>query len=152
MNFACDLSRGMDRALDDLYCFALYSAANAMQRAYRPLLEAEGLTFPQLMVLVSLGDGAGPRVVGQLGAGLGLETSTLTPLLKRLEGMGLVTRRRDSEDERRVVVALSPEGTAARARVIDVPRCLFAAVGLSDERLEAMRDDLMDVTGRLRGA
>ncbi len=90
-------------------CFAVYSANLAFNRAYKPLFEGLGLTYPQYVALVALNEEDG-QTVSQLGQKLFLESSTLTPLLKRLEANGYVTRRRDSEDERQVRVSLTPRG------------------------------------------
>lgn len=100
--------------LEDLLCFALYSASNAFTRAYRPELDAMGLTYPQYLVLVTLGEND-DLTVGAIGERLFLESNTLTPLLKRLESAGLVERRRDSADERQVRVRLTERGRAIRA-------------------------------------
>src|SRR5919112_2984244 len=87
--------------------FALYGAANRMARMHKPLLEPLGLTFPQYLVILELLDGA-PLTVGALGTRLGMDTGTITPLLKRLQASGMVTRTRDPADERRVLVDLTP--------------------------------------------
>jgi DNA-binding MarR family transcriptional regulator len=97
--------------LDDLLCFAIYSANNAFNRAYRPILDRLQLTYPQYLVLVALGDRDG-QTVGEIGERLFLESNTLTPLLKRLETAGLVERRRDPADERQVRVRLTDHGRA----------------------------------------
>src|SRR6476646_8645176 len=90
-------------ALDRQLCFALYAASRAVTRAYGPLLEAAGLTYPQYVTMLALWDGDGAALtVGELGQCLHLDTGTLTPLLKRLEGLGYVRRTRDAADERRV--------------------------------------------------
>ena len=107
-------------ALDLQLCFQLYSAANRMVRLYRPLLDELGLTYPQYLTMLVLWETDG-RLVGEIGQALGLDSGTLTPLLKRLEGSGLVTRVRDAEDERKVRVALTEVGCALRARAEAVP-------------------------------
>src|SRR5690349_9051070 len=96
-------------ALDRQLCFALYSASLAMTRLYKPLLEPLGLTYPQYLVMLALWEDAG-HSVGSLGDRLALDSGTLTPLLKRLESMGLVDRVRDPADERRVLVHLTAAG------------------------------------------
>ena len=85
--------------LDNFICFALYTANHAMNRVYKPLLDALGLTYPQYLVMVSLWEEDG-QTVGGLGDKLFLESSTLTPLLKRLEAAGYIRRERSREDER----------------------------------------------------
>lgn len=138
--------------LDRQLCFALYSASLAMTKFYKPLLDPLGLTYPQYLVMLVLweGDGIG---VGQLGERLRLDSGTLTPLLKRLEAAGLVERRRDAGDERRVGVALTPAGHALKARAMAVPEQIACSSGCSlDElaaltaRLQALRDQILDST------
>jgi len=129
--------------LDRQLCFALYGAANRVTRLYRPLLEALGLTYPQYLAMLVLWE-ASPRTVGALGEALDLESSTLTPLLKRLETQGLVARTRDPEDERRVVVTLTPAGVALRDKARAVPEQLFC-------KLNMPLDELGDLRERLKG-
>jgi len=121
--------------------FALYSAANRMARLHKPLLEPMGLTFPQYLVLLELFSAA-PRTVGELGAKLGMDTGTITPLLKRLEAGGSVTRRRDPADERRVLVNLTLAGEAMRKSVWGVTEQIKTACQLDEEGLAALRDTL----------
>ncbi len=121
---------------EHMMCFDLYSANHDFARVYKPLLDPLGLTYPQYLVMVTLWTGA-PLSVGKIGQRLGLESNTLTPMLKRLEAIGLVRRSRDSLDERRVSVDLTESGRALEARAADVPNCASAATGLS---LEEMRD------------
>ena len=100
-------------ALDDQVCFALYSAFHAVMRTYRGLLSDAGLTYPQYLVMLALWERQPAAVaVGELGGRLHLDTGTLSPLLKRLEAGGFVSRRRDRDDERRVLVALTADGRA----------------------------------------
>src|SRR3954466_8848498 len=94
--------------------FALYGAANRMVRLHKPLLEPLGLTFPQYLVVLELINGA-PLSVGELGTRLDMDTGTITPLVKRLESAGFVTRTRDVTDERRVLVELTPRACALEA-------------------------------------
>ena len=101
--------------LEDQLCFAIYSAGMAIQRAYKPLLDALGLTYPQYLVLNLLWR-HDAQTVGSMAQQLALESSTLTPLLKRLETAGLVRRTRNPANERQVVVALTPQGEALRTR------------------------------------
>ncbi|MDE1950141.1 MAG: MarR family transcriptional regulator [Burkholderiales bacterium] len=138
--------------LDRQLCFALYSASLAMTRFYKPLLDPLGLTYPQYLVMLVLweGDAIG---VGQLGERLRLDSGTLTPLLKRLEGAGLVQRRRDPGDERRVSVALSPAGRALKARAQGIPEQIACSSGCSLEelaaltaRLQSLRDQILEST------
>lgn len=125
--------------------FALYSAANRTIRLHKPFLEPLGLTYPQFLVMLALYDGA-PRTVGELGVELGMENGTLTPLLKRLQCAGLVTRTRDSQDERRVLIDLTDAGEALREAVCLVPDKIETGAcrltNLSVEGLAEFRDTL----------
>jgi MarR family transcriptional regulator, organic hydroperoxide resistance regulator len=114
----------------DLLCFAIYSAGHAFNRVYKPLLDELGVTYPQYLVLVSLW-AKDDQSVGELGETLFLESSTLTPLLKRLETGGYLTRSRDPADERQVRVRLTRAGRALQAKARDIPRCILETTGLS---------------------
>jgi DNA-binding MarR family transcriptional regulator len=134
-------------------CFALYSASRAVVRAYGPLLDELGLTYPQYVVLLALWERPDePLTVGGLGALLHLDSGTLTPLLKRLEGLGHVRRRRDAVDERRVLIELTTEGLALRDRAVGVPRALASRTGLSAARLAQLRDELTRLVDVLEAA
>ncbi len=109
--------------LDRQICFPLYAASNLINRLYRPVLSELGLTYPQYLVMLALWEQS-PRTVGALGEALYLDSGTLTPLLKRMEQAGLVERRRDPEDERRVQVSLTEDGRALRKRAEKVPETL----------------------------
>jgi MarR family transcriptional regulator, organic hydroperoxide resistance regulator len=124
--------------LDNQLCFALYGAANRMTRLYRPLLDALGLTYPQYLAMLVLWERS-PRTVGALGDALDLDSSTLTPLLKRLEAGGLIERRRDPEDERRVIVGLTDKGRALRDRAELVPEQMICALDLPMDAIETLR-------------
>ncbi|RWX69019.1 MarR family transcriptional regulator, partial [Mesorhizobium sp. M4B.F.Ca.ET.089.01.1.1] len=123
--------------LEQQLCFALYSASGLMTRLYRPLLDPLGLTYPQYLAMLVLWERA-PSTVGALGEALGLDSATLTPLIKRMEAGGLVTRRRDSADERRVLVEPTAEGQALRARVKDVQAGLDCAMPMERAELKAL--------------
>lgn len=112
--------------LGDFLCFAVYSAGHAFNRVYKPLLDRLGLTYPQYLVMVLLWE-RDDQTVGELGEQLFLESSTLTPLLKRLEALGHVERNRDRADERQVRVRLTDRGRALRERALDIPRCILDA-------------------------
>ncbi|MCF3933088.1 MarR family transcriptional regulator [Acuticoccus sp. M5D2P5] len=128
-----------ESALGDLLCFSIYSAEHAFSQLYRPLLAELGLTYPQYLVLLLLWQRDG-RTVGELGRALRLQSNTLTPMLKRLESLGLIGRRRDPADERVVRVDLTEAGRALRARSIDIPECVAAATGLSADELRYATD------------
>lgn len=118
-------------SLDDMLCLALHTAARAMTARYRPALAALGLTYPQYLVMLLLWQ-EGSTNVGGIGARLGMESSTLSPLLKRLEAAGLVARARSSADERSVTVSLTERGAALRSDASHVPDQICVAVGLDD--------------------
>lgn len=118
--------------------FALYGAANRMVRLHKPILEPLGLTFPQYLVMLELLDGA-PVSVGILGNRLGMDTGTITPLVKRLEGAGFVTRTRDPGDERRVMVELTPVGRALESDIRRVPDRIKSLCQLTERDFEELR-------------
>ena len=132
--------------LDDQLCFSLYSASMAISRAYKPMLDALGLTYPQYLVLHALWEQDG-RTVGAIAERLGLESSTITPLVKRLESAGLVTRARNPDDERQVQVRLTPRGREIRDECGCLGEELLARSGMTGEQLgklnrkvQALRD------------
>lgn len=134
----------------DMFCFALYTATNAVQQTYRPLLDELGLTYPQYLALSVLWSSSSAPTVGSIGAALHLESSTLTPVLKRLEKAGLVTRHRDPNDERQVRIALTDTGRALADRAAHIPACIVERTGLSLEALNTLRRDLTGLNERLR--
>jgi DNA-binding MarR family transcriptional regulator len=121
--------------------FALYSASNRVIRLHRPFLEPLGLTYPQFLVMLALYEDA-PRTVGDLGLELGMENGTLTPLLKRLVSAGLVTRTRDQQDERRVLIDLTEAGKSLRETVCSIPEKIETACRLNHKDLVELRDTL----------
>lgn len=121
--------------------FALYGAANRMVRQHKPFLEPLGLTFPQYLVILALLDGA-PLSVGALGARLDMDTGTITPLVKRLEATGLVTRTRDRADERRVLVDLTPSGHALEPDIRGITDKIKSACQLTETGLDDLRHTL----------
>lgn len=124
-------------ALHDQFAFAVYAAGHAVQRAYRPMLDGLGLTFPQYLVMTALwnGDGQG---VGAIGSRVDLDSATLTPLIKRLEAAGLVRRTRNPADERQVIVTLTEAGRALQAQAAGLPARLLAATGQDAGTLAAL--------------
>ena len=124
--------------LNDLVCFAVYSANNAFNRFYKPIMAELGLTYPQFLVLMALWEEDG-QGVGQLGERLGLESNTLTPLLKRMETAGVIERRRDRADERRVAVQLTPSGRDLEARAGPPLACVPQATGMTTDELVELR-------------
>lgn len=121
--------------------FALYGAANRMVRLHKPFLEPLGLTFPQYLVILELLDGA-PVSVGVLGNQLGMDTGTITPLVKRIEAAGFVTRTRDPDDERRVMVDLTPAGRALESEIRGIPDKIKTLCQLTESDFEELRVSL----------
>ena len=138
-------------ALDSQLCFPLYAATRAVTRAYGPLLRDFGLTYPQYLTLLALWNDGEPMSVGELGSRLRLDSGTLTPVLKRLEQAGLVTRRRDSDDERRVLVAVTTAGRDLQDQVSDVPVRLVESLGLDAAESRQLRRLLGNLLDRLDG-
>lgn len=139
-----------DLRLGEFLCFAVYSANHAFNRVYKPLLGALGLTYPQYLAMVALWE-QDDQTVGGLGARLFLESSTLTPLIKRLETDGLVTRARDAEDERVVRVRLTAAGRALRVKAETVPGCILDASGLDAASLARLRNQISALRDTLAG-
>lgn len=135
----------------DMLCFALYSAGHAMQQAYKPLLDPLGLTYPQYLVLTALW-AEGDQTLGALAGQMQLASNTLTPLVKRLEAKGMVTRRRDPADERQVRIGLTQDGRALQAQSAEVSRCFLNRTGLSPDEAARLRDEVMGLRDTLRDA
>lgn len=134
--------------LDRQLCFALYGASLAMNRTYKPLLEPLGLTYPQYLAMMVLWETNGLPVKA-LGERLGLDSGTLSPLLKRLEQAGFVTRLRDRADERQVTVSLTPQGAALKDKALDVMMAFGSATGCSLQEMTELRDKLQALRDRL---
>src|SRR5437016_11094549 len=111
--------------LDNQICFAVYSTAHAFNRFYKPLLDRLGLTYPQYLVMMVLWERDGVPVK-DIGEKLFLDSGTLTPLLKRMEAADLIKRTRNTEDERQVLIALTPQGHALREKARAVPQAILA--------------------------
>lgn len=137
------MSRKSDarRQVDKQLSFALYGAANRIMRTHRPFLEPLGLTFPQYLVILELLE-TSPSSVGRIGAKLGLDTGTTTPLLKRMEQSGLILKTRDLLDERRVLVELTPAGQALQASVWAVSDQVKSACQITDRQADMLREEL----------
>jgi len=137
--------------LDNQLCFSVHAAALAITKAYRPLLEPLGLTYPQYLVLLVLWEQDG-LTVSQIGARLCLDSGTLTPLLKRLEAGGLIRRQRGLQDERQVTASLTEAGQALKAEATRVPLAMGAAMAGDGADLGRLRGDLDQLRLRLTGA
>jgi DNA-binding MarR family transcriptional regulator len=134
--------------LDAQLCFAIYGAAHAFTRTYKPLLEPLGLTYPQYLVMIALWEEDG-QPVKAIGERLGLDSGTLSPLLKRLEQSGLVARQRDRDDERQVRISLTQKGQDLKDNAAGVTAAIGKALGCSREEVAALRDELIALKKKL---
>ena len=134
--------------LGNQICFAVYSTAHVFNRFYKPLLDKLGLTYPQYLVMMVLWERDGVPV-RDIGEKLFLDSGTLTPLLKRMEAADLVKRTRSTEDERQVLIALTPHGHALREKARAVPQAMLAC---SVGELFAMKNDLVALRDKLNAA
>lgn len=130
--------------LENQVCFALAVASRSVNAVYRPLLEPLGLTHPQYLVMLALWDRS-PRSVKDIGSALQLEPATLSPLLKRLEAIGYVRRRRSDIDERVLEITLTDAGTALRDRAETIPPRIVERLGMGLDELERLRESLNQV-------
>lgn len=134
--------------LENQLCFALYAATRAITRTYRERLEPLGLTYPQYLVMLVLWDEDG-ITISHIGRKLKLDSGTLTPLLKRLENMELVARRRGIKDEREVQIWLTQKGFDLETSVVDVRRYVACSLEMKEHEIRSLRADVMDVIDRL---
>ncbi|MBH2010152.1 MAG: MarR family transcriptional regulator [Burkholderiales bacterium] len=134
--------------LDNQLCFALYSTSLAMTRLYKPLLDALGITYPQYLALLVLWEQDGLSV-SELGERLFLDSGTLTPLLKRLESSGLVSRLRAIDDERRVHITLTPAGRALKEQAAKIPGCILSATHCSIPELVSLTQQVQALRRQL---
>lgn len=126
-----------DLKLEEHLCFSLYACSRAILRLYRPYLDELQLTYPQYLVLVSLWEKQ-TSTIKELGEALDLDTGTLTPMLKRMEAAGLLTRQRDTRDERVVNIHITPEGMALQDKASCIPKSLLQASGMNDEEVQQL--------------
>lgn len=135
-------------SLEQQVCFALAVTNRAVLAVYRPLLEPLGLTHPQYLVMLAMwdhqrsGQGGSPQSVKQIASTLQVDSATLSPMLKRLETLGLITRTRNADDERATDVVLTDAGTALRERALGIPPAVVARLGVEMAELEHLRDAL----------
>jgi DNA-binding MarR family transcriptional regulator len=137
--------------LDEFLCFAVYSLGHAFTRAYKPLLEALGLTYPQYVAMVVLWE-RDDRTVSELGDKLHLDSGTLTPLLKRLEAAHLVQRERDTEDERQVRIRLTKAGQMLKEKARAIPEAILCATGRPRPELRGLNEQLLRLRDQLNEA
>ena len=141
----------MPLQLGNQLCFAIYSAAHAFNRVYKPLLDRLGLTYPQYLVMLVLWERDGVPVK-DIGERLFLDSGTLTPLLKRMEAAHLLKRTRSAEDERQVLISLTSQGQTLREKARTVPQAILAASACSLGELSAMKNELIALRDRLNAA
>ena len=135
-------------SLDNQLCFAVYAAGHAFNRVYRPLLKDLGLTYPQYLVMLVLWQDR-QASVGEIGDRLGLDSGTLSPLLKRLEKIGLIRRNRNPDDERMVLIQLTAQGVAAEENARQVAAGIARAVGCSLDEMVRLKRDIDALADRL---
>lgn len=145
------LERCDDLLLDNQLCFALYSTSLLMTKVYKPLLQELGLTYPQYLAMMVLWEGDG-ITVGDISARLLTDPGSLTPLLKRLEAEGLITRTRSSADERVVELHLTEKGRAMYQQAQRVPACILAASEMDIAGLGQLKDELVSLRRSLQKA
>ncbi|MBL8591951.1 MAG: MarR family transcriptional regulator [Devosia sp.] len=143
--------RNQDAGLADFMCFAVYSANLAYSRVYKPVLEELGLTYPQYIAIVALWEQDDQTVKG-LSDRLFLEPSTVTPMLKRLEAMGYVTRTRGTEDERMVFVRLTEAGRQLRGKARELSKITYQAAGLSLDEFRILQRGITNLRSNLMAA
>ncbi|HFJ0420272.1 TPA: MarR family winged helix-turn-helix transcriptional regulator [Pseudomonas aeruginosa] len=136
--------------LDRQVCFPIYAASNLLTRLYRPVLDPLGLTYSQYLVMLALWERS-PASVGDLGERLHLDSGTLTPLLKRMEQGGVISRRRDPGDERRVLIDLTVHGRELRADALSVPETLALQLGLDATAVDELRNSVKALVNILCG-
>jgi DNA-binding MarR family transcriptional regulator len=138
-----------DLLLDNQACFALHSTSLMMTKVYKPLLQALNLTYPQYLAMMVLWEKDG-LTVGEISSRLLTDPGSLTPLLKRLEGEGLLSRTRSREDERVVIVELTEQGRALKEKAQTVPQCILGASGFTLERLQKLQAELQALRSHLQ--
>lgn len=144
-------ARSKEVTLDQYICFALYSANHAMNGVYKALLKDVGLTYPQFLAMTVLWE-TNNVPVGAITAKLQLDTNTLTPLLKRLEAMDLLTRTRNKKDERQVILKLTRKGRALQKKTEHFSHCILSSTGLDLEEVMELQSRIMKLRDKLREA
>lgn len=145
-----ETSTGSPLDLQEFLCFSIYSASHAFNRVYQPLLRDLNLTYPQFIAMILLWEQDG-QSVSELGQKLALQSNTLTPMLKRLETLGLLKRSRDAADERQVRISLTEAGRKLRQRAFDIVRSVRKATGLEDKQFKELRDGVDALRQTLEG-
>ncbi|SDX95719.1 MarR family winged helix-turn-helix transcriptional regulator [Paenibacillus sp. CF384] len=139
------MEQGAQLELDNQLCFALYACAREVTKLYRPYLDELGITYTQYVTLLALWEKDGVPVK-ELGTRLYLDSGTLTPLLKKLEGMTLIHRERDPEDERSVIVRLTEQGRELKTKAVTIPERVFCRTNMPGEEITQLREQLRKLT------
>ncbi|MBP3964919.1 MarR family winged helix-turn-helix transcriptional regulator [Paenibacillus lignilyticus] len=139
------MEKGAQLELDNQLCFALYACAREVTKLYRPYLDELGITYTQYVTLLALWEKDGVPVK-ELGTRLYLDSGTLTPLLKKLEGMTLIRRERDPEDERSVIVRLTDQGRELKTKAVTIPERVFCRTNMPGEEINQLREQLRKLT------
>jgi DNA-binding MarR family transcriptional regulator len=140
---------GAELKLENQLCFAVYACAREITKLYHPFLKELGLTYTQYVTLLALWE-QDQVTVKQLGIRLYLDSGTLTPLLKKLETMGLITRIRDKKDERSVIIALTQQGVQLKIKALDIPEKLFCQAGVSPEEADELRRQITSMLQKVQ--
>lgn len=127
--------------LENQICFPMYVASRMITRAYQPLLDEMGITYPQYLVLMTLWE-KDEQTVNEIATTLYLNTNTITPLLKRMEKGGIVARTRSKQDERKVMITLTNEGKALKEKAYCIPEAILNSTGLSPENLGSLKKQI----------
>ncbi|WP_239614025.1 MarR family winged helix-turn-helix transcriptional regulator [Cohnella mopanensis] len=135
--------------LDNQLCFAVYACSREITKLYQPLLRELGLTYTQYITMLALWE-EDHVSVKHLGQRLYLDSGTLTPLLKKLEHLQLITRERDKQDERSVIIALTEQGVQLQERALNIPEKLFCQVGVPTRQLDALRTQLTEIMNKVQ--
>ncbi|MGL4368569.1 MAG: MarR family winged helix-turn-helix transcriptional regulator [Spirochaetota bacterium] len=142
------MDTGETLKLDNQICFLLYAGSRKMTAVYAPLLEKLGLTYPQYLVMLVLWEKDGVDV-GYISGRLLLDTGTLSPLLKKMQGSGFIERKRDPGDERKVILTLTDKGKSLKDRALDIPRTVFAKSGFSADEYQMLKNKLAALLDRI---
>ena len=145
------MSQGDSIRLENQLCFALYACSREITKLYRPILEELDLTYTQYITMLSLWE-QDHVTIKEIGARLYLDSGTLTPLLKKLEAMGLLLRIRDKHDERNVLIKLTEKGSLLKVKVMDIPEKLFHQIGMPAEAVASLRAQIFDLLQKVQSA
>lgn len=142
------MSKYEDLKLDNQLCFSLYAASREVIKLYKPCLDKFNLTYTQYIAMLVLWEDE-KSTVKEIGKRLHLDSGTLTPLLKKIEGMGLIKRYRDSNDDRVVIVELTEEGRSLKQEITCVPKEMACRINLSRNEIEKLKDELDNLLEKL---